>query len=72
MIFNVVILSLNDTPETASVVYWLDFLAEKPEVPSSISGAARFSDYQCVWYGIHSALVKINVVLYERKVAAAV
>jgi hypothetical protein len=30
--------------ETASVVYWSEFLATDPEVPGSIFGATRFSE----------------------------
>jgi hypothetical protein len=48
------------------------FLAANPEVPGSIPSAARFSDLQSVWNGVHSALVRINEKLLERKVAAAV
>jgi hypothetical protein len=29
---------------TASVVWWSEFLATDPEIPSSISGASRFSE----------------------------
>jgi hypothetical protein len=57
---------------TASVVYWSDFLAADPEVPGSIRSPARFSEEQCVWKGAHSALVRINEELLERKVAATV
>jgi hypothetical protein len=38
----------------------------------SIPGSARFSEYQWVWNGVHSALVRINEELLERKVAAPV
>jgi hypothetical protein len=48
------------------------FLAAKPEAPCSIPGATRFSEYQCVWNGVHSTLVRINEELLERKVAAPV
>jgi hypothetical protein len=41
-------------------------------VPGSIPGAARFSAWQYVWKGVHSALVRINEELLERKVAALV
>jgi hypothetical protein len=51
--------------ETASV-------ATNPEVPSSIPGATRFSEYQWVWNGVHSALVRVNEELLERKVAIPV
>jgi hypothetical protein len=47
-------------------------LATDTEVPGSIPGAARFSEQQWVWNGIHSALVRINEELLERKVAALV
>jgi hypothetical protein len=30
--------------ETASVVYWSEFLATDPEIPGSIPGATRFSE----------------------------
>jgi hypothetical protein len=49
---------------------WLDFLAADPEVPGAITGAARFSEWQWVWNRVHSALLKINEELLERKVAA--
>jgi hypothetical protein len=48
------------------------FLAANPEVPGSISGAARFSELQWFWNEIHSALVRINEELLERKLAAPV
>jgi hypothetical protein len=54
------------------VVYWSDFLAANIEVPGSIPSAARLSEQQWVWNGIHSALVRINEELLERKVAAPV
>jgi hypothetical protein len=34
-------------------------------------GATRFSEYQWVWNGVHSAFVRINELL-ERKVAAVI
>jgi hypothetical protein len=49
-----------------------EFVAANPEAPGSIPGATRFSEYQCVWNGVHSALVRINEELLERKVAAPV
>jgi hypothetical protein len=58
--------------ETASVVYWSKFLAANPEVPGSIPGDTRFSEYQWVWNGVHSALVSITEELFERNVAAPV
>jgi hypothetical protein len=57
---------------TASVVYWPEFLAANTEVPGSIPGATRFSEYQWVWNGVHLALARINDELLERKVAAPV
>jgi hypothetical protein len=51
---------------------WSDFLAADPEVPGSIPGAVRSSEYQWVWNWAHSALVRINEELLERKVAAPV
>jgi hypothetical protein len=47
-------------------------LAADPEVPGSIPGAVRSSQYQWVWNGVHSALVRIYEELLERKVAAPV
>jgi hypothetical protein len=52
------------------VVYWSEILATDPEVPDPIPGATRFSEYQWVWNGVHSALVRINQELLERKIAA--
>jgi hypothetical protein len=49
-----------------------EFLAANPEVPGSIFGATRFSEYHWVWNGVHSAFVRINEELLERKVAAPV
>jgi hypothetical protein len=49
-----------------------EFLAADPEVPGSIPGTARFSEYQWVWNGVHSVLVRINEELVERKLAAPV
>jgi hypothetical protein len=43
-----------------------------PEVPGSIPGTARFSEWQWVWNGVHSALVTINEELLERKVMAPI
>jgi hypothetical protein len=57
---------------TASVVWWSEFLAPNPEVPGSILEATRFSEQQWVWNEVHSALVRINEELLERKVAAPV
>jgi hypothetical protein len=37
-------------------------------VPGSILGATKFSAYQWVWNEAHSALVRINEELLERKV----
>jgi hypothetical protein len=49
-----------------------EFLAVNPKSSGSIPGATRFSEWQWVWNGIHSALVRINEELLERKVAAPV
>jgi hypothetical protein len=49
-----------------------EFLAANSEVPDSIPGATRFSEQQRVWNGVHSALLRINEELLERKVAAPV
>jgi hypothetical protein len=57
---------------TASVVKWPGLLAANPEVPGSIPGATRFSEWQWVWNGIHSTVVRINEELLEIKVAAPV
>jgi hypothetical protein len=56
----------------ASVVQWAEVLAANPEVPGSISGATKFSEYEWVWNGVHSDLVRINEELLKRKVAAPV
>jgi hypothetical protein len=37
------------------------------EVPGSIPGATRFSEKQWVWNAVHSALLRINEELLERK-----
>jgi hypothetical protein len=42
------------------------------EVPGSTLGSTRFSEQQCVWNGVHSALVRINEELLGRKVSAPV
>jgi hypothetical protein len=49
-----------------------EFLAAYLEVPGSIPGAAKFSEWKWIWNGVHSALVRINEELLERKVAAPV
>jgi hypothetical protein len=49
-----------------------EFLAANTEVLGSILGATRFSKREWVWNGVHSALVRINEELLERKVAAPV
>jgi hypothetical protein len=49
-----------------------EFLAVNPEVPGSIPGSARFSEYQRVWNGVYSVLVRIYEELLEREVAAPV
>jgi hypothetical protein len=54
------------------VVWWSEFLAAYLEVPVSIPGATRFSEQQWVWNGVHSALVRINEELHERKVAGPI
>jgi hypothetical protein len=56
----------------ASVVWWSEFLAADSEVPRSTPGATRLSEEQWVWNGVHSALVRINEELLERKLAAPV
>jgi hypothetical protein len=48
------------------------FLTANPEVPGSIPDATTFSEYHWVWNGVHSVLVKINVEIIERKLAAPV
>jgi hypothetical protein len=53
-------------------IWWSEFLASNPEVPGSILDATRFSDRQWIWNGVHSALVRINEELLERKVTAPV
>ena len=40
---------------TSSVVQWSGFLATDAEVSGSIPGATRFSEWQWVWNGVHSA-----------------
>jgi hypothetical protein len=47
-------------------------MAADREVPGSIPFAARFSELQWVGNGVHSALVRINEELLERKVATPV
>jgi hypothetical protein len=46
-----------------------EVLAANPEVPGSIPGAATYPEKQWVCNGVHSALVKINEELLERKLA---
>jgi hypothetical protein len=41
-------------------------------ITSAFPGAPRFSEYQWVWNWVHSALVRINEELLERKLAATV
>jgi hypothetical protein len=48
-----------------SATLWPDFIAADPEVPRSIPRAVKFSEYQWVWNGVHSALVRINEELLE-------
>jgi hypothetical protein len=47
-------------------------LAANPEVPGSIPALPNFSEKQWVWNGVHSALVRKNEELLERKLAAPV
>jgi hypothetical protein len=54
--------------QIASVVYWPQPLATDQEVPGSIPGATRYSEYRWVWNGVYSVLVRINEELPERKV----
>jgi hypothetical protein len=54
------------------VVWCSEFLAANPEFPGSIHSATRFSEYHWVWNGVHSALVRINEELLERKIAVPV
>jgi hypothetical protein len=44
-----------------------EFMPANPEVPASILGSTRFSEKQWVWNGVHSALLRINQPLIERK-----
>jgi hypothetical protein len=53
---DVLITHSRDSVQTASVVYWSEFLAADPEVLGSIPGATRLSENQWVWNGVHSAL----------------
>jgi hypothetical protein len=53
-----------------NVVQWSEFLTANPEVPCSIPGATKYSVYLWVWNRVHSALVRINEEILERKVAA--
>jgi hypothetical protein len=48
------------------VVQWSNFLAADPEVRVRFP-ASRFSEWQWVWNGVHSALVRIYEELLERK-----
>jgi hypothetical protein len=61
---------------TAPLIFLLIYVqcavGADPDVPGSIPGAIRFSDYQRVWNGVHSALVRINEELFERKLAVPV
>jgi hypothetical protein len=49
-----------------------EFLAANTGVPDSIPDTTKFPEYQWVWNGVHSALVRINEEILERKVAAPV
>jgi hypothetical protein len=46
-------------------------LATHPEVPGSIPGSTRFSEWQLAWNGAHSALVTINEELHGKKVSGS-
>jgi hypothetical protein len=46
--------------------------SEDPKVPGSISCTSKFSEQQWVWNGVHSAILRINEELLERKVATPV
>jgi hypothetical protein len=50
----------------------IEDLTVNSEVPGSIPCATRFSEYQWVWNGVHSAPVRINEELLERKAAVPV
>jgi hypothetical protein len=58
--------------ERMSAVLWASGKTSWLLTQSSIPGAARFSEEQWVWNGVHSALVRINEELRERKVAPLV
>jgi hypothetical protein len=47
------------------------FLAANPLVLASIPSATGFSEYQWVWNGVHSALVRINEELLEREISGS-
>jgi hypothetical protein len=47
-------------------------VAANLEVLGSFSGATKFSEYQWVWNGVHSTIVRINEELLERKVAVPI
>jgi hypothetical protein len=66
------IFSVSHIPPTASVVWWSEFLAANPKVPGSILGASGFFESQWVWNVVHSAFVRINEELLERRITAAV
>jgi hypothetical protein len=42
-------------------------MGANPEIKGWIPDATKFSAYQWVWNGVHSALVRINEELLERK-----
>jgi hypothetical protein len=54
------------------IITGMQFPVANPEVPGSILGDIRFSELQWVLNGVHSALLRINEELLERKVAAPV
>jgi hypothetical protein len=47
-------------------------MAANQEVLGSIPDATTFSEWQWIWNGVHSALVRINEELLESKVMAPV
>jgi hypothetical protein len=58
--------------ELVTIISVSAFLAANPEVSGSIPGTTRFSEWQWVWNGVHSALVRVNEELLERIAAAPV
>jgi hypothetical protein len=47
----------------------IEFLAIDLKDPGSIPGDNRFSEEYCAWNKVHSALVRINEELLERKIS---